>query len=50
MGRTSFDFDVISGPAPSRTQAPRPVPAKPASGDAGGAATSQLPDTASTAK
>ena len=22
MGRASFDFDVISGPAPPRTQAP----------------------------
>jgi hypothetical protein len=32
MGRASFDFDVISGPAPSRTQPQQPAPAKPASG------------------
>ena len=44
MGRTSFDFDVISGPAPSRTQAPQPAPAKPAPGGDGASATSQSPD------
>jgi hypothetical protein len=37
MGRASFDFDVISGPAPARPQTPQPAPAKPASGGAGAA-------------
>jgi hypothetical protein len=50
MGRTSFDFDVISGPAPSRTQAPQPAPAKPAPVGPVASATSQSPDTAPSAK
>ena len=50
MGRTSFDFDVISGPAPSRTQASQPAPAKPASGGDGASAASQSPDTAPPSK
>ena len=50
MGRTSFDFDVISGPAPTRTQAPQPAPAKPASGGDRTSATSQSPDTAPSTK
>jgi hypothetical protein len=49
MGRTSFDFDVISGPAPSRTQAPQPLPAKPAPVGAGGSAP-QSPDAAPPSK
>jgi hypothetical protein len=39
MGRASFDFDVISGPAPSRTPPQQPPPAKPASGGGAPAAT-----------
>jgi len=50
MGRASFDFDVISGPAPARTQAPQPVPAKPASGAEGATGAASSPDGAATAK
>jgi hypothetical protein len=50
MSRASFDFDVISGPAPVRPQAPQPVPAKPASGEAGASGTAPSSDAGATAK
>jgi hypothetical protein len=50
MGRTTFDFDVISGPAPSRTQPQQPAPAKPASGGADASNAPQSANTGPTAK
>jgi hypothetical protein len=43
MGRTSFDFDVISGPAPSRAPASPPAPAKPVAGSDGAGPPSDVP-------
>jgi hypothetical protein len=50
MGRTSFDFDVISGAAPSRAPTQQPAPAKPASGGDGATGAAPSPDGVATAK
>ncbi len=50
MGRTSFDFDVISGPAPSRTPTQPPAPAKPASSGDGASGAAPLSDGPAPAK
>jgi hypothetical protein len=50
MGRADFDFDVIGGPAPPRTQPQQPAPAKPASGGNGTPGAAPPPDTSATAK
>ena len=50
MGRASFDFDVISGPAPSRTSAAQLAPAKPASGGDSAPGAAPSPDANTTAK
>ena len=50
MGRASFDFDVISGPTPSRSQPQQPAPAKPASGGDSAPGAAPPPDVNATAK
>jgi len=50
MGRADFDFDVIGGPAPPRTQPQQPAPAKPASGGNGAQGAAPPADTGATAK